>query len=402
MSMEHMTILLAGGRGQRMGSAFPDKVLTDVGGRPLFEYLLRAFVRSGIQDGFVVVYRDQAQRIVLEKLCRPVSPEKPVHFVQGGRERRDSVLSGLAALPSETRFVYIHDAARAAVTPEALTRVRAALESGSKAVSLAHRISDTVRRFAASPLEEPVDGELLDRNGLWAMETPQGFQRTLIEEAHARFAGSATDDLAAVEAMGLPVRLIENPHPNPKLTRSADLPAFATLLQSPSMEPYPPSPRLRVGNGYDIHRLKEGLPLVLGGVSIPSDHGLEGHSDADVLTHALADAILGACGLPDIGTYFPNTDPACKGMDSQLILRKACEEASAKGFNLVNADLSIIAEKPKLGPHVAAMKTALSRTLGLGPEAIGIKATTHERIGALGQGAGIAAYATVLLAGVNA
>lgn len=159
----------------------------------------------------------------------------------------------------------------------------------------------------------------------------------------------------------------------------------------------PSTPPFRIGLGYDIHRFAEGRPLVLGGVSIPGETGLDGHSDADCLTHALADAILGALGLPDIGHFFPNDDPTIKGIDSQEILRKAVDEAHRRGYHPGNVDLAIIAEKPKLAPHLDAMKAALSRSLRIPTDCIGLKATTNEKIGDLGRALGIAAHATCLL-----
>ena len=153
----------------------------------------------------------------------------------------------------------------------------------------------------------------------------------------------------------------------------------------------------RIGLGYDIHRFKAGRRLILGGVEIPSDEGLDGHSDADCLTHALADAVLGALGLSDIGHFFPNDDPSIEGIDSQEILKKAVAEAKDRGYSIGNVDIAIIAEKPKLMPHVPAMKQVLARSLGVEVECIGLKATTNEKIGDLGKGHGIAAHATALL-----
>lgn len=154
---------------------------------------------------------------------------------------------------------------------------------------------------------------------------------------------------------------------------------------------------IRIGLGYDIHRFKEGRPLILGGVSIPHNKGLDGHSDADCLTHALSDAILGALGLPDIGHFFPNTDPACKDMDSQEILRRAVAEAHKRGYRVGNVDIALIAEEPKIAPHISKMKTVLARSLQVQEEAIGLKATTNEKIGDIGRGAGIAAHAVCCL-----
>ena len=154
---------------------------------------------------------------------------------------------------------------------------------------------------------------------------------------------------------------------------------------------------MRIGTGYDIHRLVEGRPLILGGVEIPYNKGLLGHSDADVLSHAIADAILGAAGLPDIGFYFPNTDPSIEGIDSQEILKRAVAEAEEKGLRLVNADSTLIAEEPSIGKHIAAIKQRLSQSLGIPATSIGIKATTNEGVGDLGKGVAIAAQAVCLL-----
>ncbi len=153
----------------------------------------------------------------------------------------------------------------------------------------------------------------------------------------------------------------------------------------------------RIGLGYDIHRMQTGRKLVLGGIEIPSSHGLEGHSDADCLIHALADAVLGAMGLPDIGHFFPNTDAACAGMDSALILRRAVAEADQRGYRVGNVDIALIAERPKLAPHIPAMKERLAALMGISPQEVGLKATTQEKIGSLGRGEGIAAHATCLL-----
>lgn len=160
-----------------------------------------------------------------------------------------------------------------------------------------------------------------------------------------------------------------------------------------------PHPNLRIGSGYDVHRIAVDRPLVLGGVAIPSDFGLAGHSDADVLTHALADAILGAAGLPDIGHAFPPGDPSCKDIDSQVILRRSVDDARSRGWTLVHVDATLVAEAPKIQPHLRAMKARLAETLGISPDAVGIKATTNEGLGWIGRGEGMAAHAVCLLAG---
>jgi len=397
--MKHAAILLAGGSGSRMGDAVDDKVLAAIGGRPVFAHVVRAFVASATQDALVVVARDAAQQRQLAAILEREGVALPVQFTLGGRERSDSVRAGLARLPAEAEWVTIHDCARPAVKAAALADVRKTLLALNCAVSLAHRVTDTIRQFAGDPLAAPARGRLLPRGQLWAMETPQAFPRALIERAHARLGQPVTDDLAAVEALGEPVVLVESRFPNPKLTRPADLPLLESLLAPQPMNAPPVHP-FRVGYGYDIHRLQDGLPLVLGGIRVPSPAGLVGHSDADVLSHAIADAILGGCGLPDIGHYFPNTDASIAGISSQAILKRAVEEARGRGFAPVNVDATLIAEQPRIAPHIGAMKARLAETLGIPAADIGIKATTQERIGALGQGAGIAAHAVAALAAI--
>ncbi len=398
--MKHVAILLAGGSGSRMGSSVDDKVLVQIHERPVFAYVLQAFLDSATQDALVIVARDNQQRKKLAAIVKKEIPDFPVFFTLGGNERQDSVQAGLDILPSDTEWVMIHDCARPAVTPMAIQALSKTMKALNCAVSLAHRVTDTIRSFEESPLNAPIIGQLLDRRKLWSMETPQAFPRNLIDEAHANLKQPVTDDLAAVEAMGKPVALVESTKPNPKITRSADLFLLESLL-APSIMKDESSAITRVGLGYDIHQLRKGLRLVLGGVQIPSEVGLVGHSDADVLSHAIADAILGACGLPDIGHYFPNTDPAIAGISSLEIIKRAHLEAKNVGLVLVNVDATLIAEQPKISPYIAEMKAALGNVLKLDPSDIGIKATTQEKIGALGAGDGIAAHAVATLSGIR-
>lgn len=398
--MKHMAILLAGGSGTRMGSSVDDKILVEIAGLPVFGHVLRAFCDSGIQDGFVIVTKDNKQRKKLSKIIKSMKVSLPVLFTIGGKERQDSVRAGLDIVPNEVKWVYIHDCARPAVTVQALKSVRKTLLNLECAVGLAHKVADTIREFDDSPVQNPVVGKLMDRSKLWAMETPQGFPRQLIDRAHEELNEPVTDDLAAVEAFGEPVVLVESLSPNPKLTRASDFLLLESLLAPDQMNDNP-TPKIRTGLGYDIHQLEEGLPLTLGGVKIKADVGLVGHSDADVLSHAIADAILGACGLPDIGHYFPNSDDRIKGISSQEILKKAHKEARKLGLQLVNVDSTLIAEKPKVAPFVPTMKNVLAKTLKLEPQDIGIKATTQEKIGALGNGDGIAAHAVATLYGTR-
>lgn len=393
--MQHAAVLLAGGSGTRMGGVGEDKILFDIGGRSVFGHVLRTFVDSGLFGRLVIVHRDEQQRRHLEKALAREGVPLPVSFRGGGRRRQDSVRSGLSALPREVHWVWIHDCARPAIRRESLQLLAEALHPRAGAVGMAHRVTDTVRRFGESPLAQPSRGELLDREFLWAMETPQVFPKDLLLRAHDALGTEVTDDLAAVEALGEPVLLVENPFPNPKLTAPADLPHITSLLQEQPMDK--PGPSSRVGIGYDIHRLEEGRPLVLGGVEIPSGKGLVGHSDADVLSHAMADAILGAAGLADIGHYFPNTDPAIAGISSLRILERAVAEAREAGWRLGNVDATLIAEKPKIAPYLAGMRSKLAGALALPENAVGIKATTNEGLGSLGRGEGMAAHAVAYL-----
>jgi len=398
--MKHVAILLAGGSGSRMGGSVEDKILVNIHGRPVFAYVLQAFRESAQQDALIIVARDNRQRELLSAVVEEEKPGIPVFFTLGGRERQDSVKAGLDLVPSQAEWIMIHDCARPAITPDAINELWKAVKALNCAVSLAHKVSDTIRMFEDSPAGHATNGKLLDRGKLWAMETPQVFPRSLIDEAHASLTTAVTDDLAAVEAIGKPVALVESRQPNPKITRPADLFLLESLLQPTNMKDKP-SKQVRTGFGYDIHQLQPGLPLTLGGVRIDSDVGLVGHSDADVLSHAIADAILGGCGLPDIGHYFPNTDASIKGISSLEILKRSLEEANKSGMHLVNVDATLIAEKPRISPYIKEMKSILAKALCLDEVDIGIKATTQEQIGSLGAGKGIAAHAVATLSGIR-
>lgn len=373
-----------------------DKLLAPLGGKSVFAWNLQAFQQANCIDTWIIVHRDASQRSALSEFATAKLPEADIRWAKGGSSRADSVRNGLAQLPADTTQVLIHDAARPLIRATGIQDVCTELKR-HPAVVLAHPVVDTIKQLppGSQPANQALPLETLDRSRLWAMETPQGFERSLICRAYREAEGTLTDDASAVEAIGTKVQLIANPHPNPKLTTPADLPLMEHLLGQQS----PPQARMRIGYGYDIHRFVEGRPLILGGVEIPSPKGLDGHSDADVLVHALADAIFGACGLPDIGVWFANDDPDIAGIDSLKILAKAVDEAAKQGLCVGNIDSALIAEFPKISPHLESMKKRLAPVLKVETSAIGIKATTQERIGALGQGAGIAAQAVVLLQG---
>ena len=233
--MKHVAILLAGGSSSRMGSSVEDKILVEVAGKPVFAHVLAAFTASETQDGLIIVARDNRQRKELAAIVKAEKVKLPVYFTLGGKERQDSVTAGLEMVPSRAEWVTIHDCARPAVTPKTLQAVRKSLLSMRCAVSLAHRVSDTIRAFETPPVQIPGNSTLLDREKLWAMETPQAFPRNLIEKAHGQLKESVTDDIAAVEALGEPILLIESREPNPKLTRPADFALLESILQKQAM-----------------------------------------------------------------------------------------------------------------------------------------------------------------------
>lgn len=392
-----------------MGPGIADKILLPLHGRPAFTYAAETFFQLAQHDLWIWVTRDSEQELLLRSHLREFAVSQSAFqpemlWVRGGAERSDSVAQALQAIPHECTTVTIHDLARPAVALADVHALYDQLVSGASAISMARRVTDTIRRFDTSPVDQEAVGQLINRDQLWAMETPQAFDLDLLRKAYQTKQGAITDDLAAIEQAGKPVRLVAATCPNPKLTHPADIPVMEGILSSRLPRPVfdksaveQPVPPIKIGYGYDIHRLGPGRDLILGGVKIPCEVGLEGHSDADVLIHAMADAILGALGLPDIGCFFPNTDPAVAGIDSRQILAKAVQEAQQLGYGIGNIDATLIAERPKLAAFIPAMKSAMAPILSVPASCIGIKATTQEGIGALGKAEGIAAHAIVIL-----
>jgi 2-C-methyl-D-erythritol 4-phosphate cytidylyltransferase / 2-C-methyl-D-erythritol 2,4-cyclodiphosphate synthase len=414
-------VLLAAGSGQRMQDLVADKILAPLGGRSVFAWSLRTFLVEAKARGAIVAYRDDDQKSSLEAVAKDCQGTDRLLWVRGGARRQDSVLRALKALKqqgvSPHEVVLIHDCARPLVQASAvLATALAARQAG--AACLAHPARDTIKRLgtglAAGSLPPaleatpPVALEDLDRQRLWIMETPQAFRLGLILGAYEQAAEQGltlTDDAAAAVASGHTVALVHHSRPNLKLTTPEDFILAEALLagnkerhsqnknQPESMNPLP----FRIGHGYDIHRFAAGRKLILGGVEIPHDEGLAGHSDADCLSHAIADALLGALGLPDIGHYFPPSEERWRGMDSQEIIRHAVGLLAERGYQPGNIDATILAEKPKIARHAATMRKCLAQSLGIAETEVGIKATTHEGLGALGRGEGIAAHAVAIV-----
>jgi 2-C-methyl-D-erythritol 4-phosphate cytidylyltransferase/2-C-methyl-D-erythritol 2,4-cyclodiphosphate synthase len=306
-------------------------------------------------------------------------------MVEGGDRRRDSVANAFARVPAHADVVVIHDAARPLVSDAVIRRtIEAARESGAAIAAVAAR--DTVKRVGA-------DGaitETLPRDEIFLAQTPQAFRMSVLKDALA-LAGDATDEAMLAELAGHPVRVVEGDARNLKITTPDDLATAERLLAAQT-------PMLRIGNGYDLHRLVAGRPLILGGVTIPFEKGLDAHSDGDAVAHALTDAVLGAAGAGDIGRYFPDTDATWKGADSLEFLRRAVAIVRAEGYSLVNADVVVIAQRPKLLPHVDAIRTNLARALDADVSQISVKGKTNEGVDSMGAGESIAVHAVALLA----
>lgn len=305
-------------------------------------------------------------------------------IVDGGERRQDSVRHAFERIDQRSEVVVIHDAARPLVTDSLIRRtIDAAFAAGAAIAAL--RASDTVKRADAAGRV----AETLPRDRIYLAQTPQAFRVDVLRHA-LTIRADATDEAALAEQSGHPVQLVDGDPRNVKITTPEDLALAERLLGAPS--------GLRIGNGYDLHRLVEGRPLVLGGVTIPFDKGLLGHSDADVICHAITDAILGAAGAGDIGRHFPDTDAAWKDADSVDLLRRAAAIVAAAGYTVVNVDVVVVAQRPKLAPHADAIRARVAAALGCDPLQVSVKGKTNEGVDSVGAGEAIAAHAVALLA----
>lgn len=371
---ETLALIVAAGRGRRAGGGLA-KQWRPLAGRRVIDWTLDAF---GAHPGIARV------------LC-VIRPEEAAHlpagvaWVEGGATRADSVRNGLAQA-REAR-VLIHDAARPCVAHATIDAVLEALDTHPGAAP-ALPVTDALWTGA----EDRVTGAQ-SREGLYRAQTPQGFRTEAIRAAHAAHRGDAADDVEVALSAGLDVAIVPGQEDNLKITSAADFDRAARILgQGMDMRP-----DIRTGNGFDVHRFGPGDAVTLCGVTIPHERGLDGHSDADVGMHALTDAIYGALAEGDIGRHFPPSDPQWKGAASEIFLAHAVALAAERGYRIGNADVTLVCEQPKIGPHAAAMQDELSRIAGLGPGRISVKATTSERLGFTGRGEGIAALASVTL-----
>lgn len=386
-SASHYTaaILVAAGRGERAGGSMP-KQFAMLAGAPILLHSFRALSHHPAIGRVIVVVGDGQ-----EEMARTALGED-ARLVTGGATRRLSVRAGLEALSADggADRVLVHDAARPFLHAPVVDRLLRALDDAPGAIPVLP-VVDTLTRNAATGL---LLGEAVSREGLWRVQTPQAFDFAVLLDAHRRWSGDealATDDAALLRALGHDVALVEGDAALEKITHKEDF-VRAEVLHSVAIQP-------RTGMGYDVHRLVEGKPLWLGGVAIPHDRGLSGHSDADVALHALVDALLGALAEGDIGSHFPPSDPQWKGAPSHRFLTFARERVEARGGRIAHVDLTLICEAPKIGPHRETIRARIAQLLAIPVDRVSVKATTTERLGFAGRGEGIAAHAiaTILL-----
>jgi 2-C-methyl-D-erythritol 4-phosphate cytidylyltransferase/2-C-methyl-D-erythritol 2,4-cyclodiphosphate synthase len=376
-------ILAAGGAGSRAGVLKQWLVL---GGETVLRRAARALAGCDLVDELVAVVPAGDEGRALAELG---GLGKPVAVVAGGPARADSVKNGLAALPG-CALVLVHDAARPFAGP-ALAREVALAAARDGAALAAVPATDTVKRAARA--EAPHVAETIDRREIWLAQTPQGFRAEVLGRAFAAAGGAAaeaTDECQLVERLGLPVALVPGDPQNFKITSADDVARARARTEAP----------LAMGVGYDTHRFAEGRKLVLGGVEFEGD-GLLGWSDADVCSHAIGDAILGAAGLGDLGRHFPDTDPRWKGASSLVLLAEIARKAAEAGFRVGNCDVTLAARRPKIAPRSAEMRERIAAALGVSPAQVNVKATTGEGMGFVGRGEGIAAHAVALLVRVG-
>jgi 2-C-methyl-D-erythritol 4-phosphate cytidylyltransferase/2-C-methyl-D-erythritol 2,4-cyclodiphosphate synthase len=366
-------LIVAAGKGERTGLGLP-KQYERLAGRPMLRRTVEAFAGYPVQ---VVIGAGQ-QEMAAAALAGLDLPAPVI----GGATRQESVRLGLEALAQGApEFVLIHDAARPLISAKVIGAVVAALEAGADGALPMLAVSDTLRR-------QDADGRwaLVPRENLYRAQTPQGFVYAKIAKAHKDHArDDVTDDVALAELAGLKVQMVEGEEQNIKVTRKEDFALAESLLDGGD---------IRTASGYDVHKFKTGDHIWLCGIQIPHSHGLEGHSDADVGLHAITDALLGCVGAGDIGQHFPPTDERWRGAPSWKFLDHAASLVAAKGGTINHVDVTIICERPKVGPHRDAMRAKIAEILKIAESRVSVKATTTEGLGFTGRREGIAAQAT--------
>ncbi len=375
--MSIAAIIVAAGRGTRVGGALP-KQWQPLAGKPVLAHAILAFRQVAQVDKIVLALHPDDMGLAVSFLG------DGVQAVTGGETRAASVRNALEALEnSDVEIVLVHDAARPLVSGNLIRRmIEAVLRSGAAAPALA--LTDALWR-GAGEVEVSVR-----RDGLWRAQTPQAFAFTELLAAHRAHPGGSADDVEVARAAGIAVTIVAGEERNLKLTVPADFARAEAILRSERMD-------VRVGNGFDVHRFRNGDHLWLCGVKLPFSKGLEGHSDADVGMHALTDALYGALAKGDIGQHFPPSELRWQGAASRIFLTHAIDLVGQAGLKVSHADVTLICERPKIGPHAVEMRAVLAQIMGIDASRVSVKATTSERLGFTGREEGIAAMATATL-----
>ena len=373
-------IVLAAGNARRMGE---NKMLMRIGGKSVLGRSLAAFTQASCCDRIIIVCRNEDTAAFAAIADAELT--MPYRLIEGGTERQHSVENALLTA-SDANVVVVHDGARCFIEPDI---IKACAEAARTCCAAAAgvRTKDTIKQ---------IDGDMiagtLDRTHLVNIQTPQAFLYSLLINAHQKakedgFIG--TDECSLLERLDIPIRFIDAHYDNIKVTTKEDIRHGRHIVGE----------TLRAGTGFDAHRLKAGLPLILGGVSIPHTHGLLGHSDADVLLHAVMDAMLGAAALGDIGQHFPSNNDAYRGISSMTLLGCTKDIVQNAGFSVVNIDATVVMQRPKIAPYINEMRKNIAEALDISIDAVSVKATTTEGLGFEGRSEGVSAMAAAMLTG---
>ena len=378
-------IIPAAGIGTRMQTDIP-KQFIELGGKPLLAHTTSAFIQCGFIDQVVIAVSEEMLGITHSIVAQHLEGSPRILVVVGGPRRQDSVKKGLEALEDTVDVVLVHDGARPLVSNDLIERCYNEILAHGAAIA-AIPVKDTLKKQDNNLRVS----ETVDRVSLWQAQTPQGARKELLEEAYL-LNGDAevTDESTLLEKAGVPVRLVAGEETNFKVTRKQDLMLAESIIKGRTSS-------IRIGHGFDAHRFAQDRRLVLGGVVVEHDRGLAGHSDADVVCHALCDAILGAMGGGDIGSHFPDNDPEYKGISSLILLDRVVDLCASRGMKLANADITIVCQAPRLSNHIEAMRKRLAHHCRVAGECINVKATTTEKMGYIGREEGISCHAVVLV-----
>ncbi len=390
MTFSAAAIIPAAGIGTRMKLDHP-KQFHRLSGAPILVHTVKAFLKNSHIDQIVVVVPADWIKQTREMFTAYVDEGAEITIVPGGKRRQDSVLAGLNIINREIDIVLVHDGARPLVSQTVIDSCyEAAINNGAAIAAVP--VKDTLKKGDKTAMVT----DTVERKNLWHAQTPQAARRELLVKAFQQLGGKdVTDESSLLQLAGIPVTLVAGSESNIKITRPEDLQLAETIMCSSTKIP------VRIGHGYDAHRFAENRALVLGGVTIPHPLGLAGHSDADVLTHALCDAILGALGEGDIGRHFPDSDKQFSNIYSISLLERVIALATSHSYSLANCDITLVCQAPRLAPFLDEMKELLAKTCEVNNNSINIKATTTEKMGFTGREEGISCHAVVLLHSYN-